>query len=154
MKWWVAGTAGAALILAGASVWLGSSVDGLVTEAQKLWFVSLGLAYLAYLITLLSVRNAQLRRRRNWARALYGLVSLQCVFGMMGALNVVPKGPFCSRFLSDGVSICAQNAPLATDVFLFTPVFIFSLVPLVYVFWPHEETPQPARIEHPSADLR
>ena len=150
MKWWVVGTAVAALVLTSVSIWLGSSVGELVTEAQNLWFVSLGFAYLAHLITLLSVRKAQLRRRRNWARVLYGLVSLPSIASIIGVLNILPKGPFCSRFLSDGSSICAQNAPLATDIFLFTPVFIFSIVPLVYVFWPHGEPSQPARLEHPS----
>lgn len=138
MKWWIVITAAIALILASVSIWFGSSVTQLVVDAQFLRFASLVLAYLA---NLLGTLNAPVRRRRNWAIVLRSLWSLTSIFGMIGALNILPKGPFCSRFLSDGSSICAQNTPLATDVFLFTPVFLFSIIALMYVFWPSKQNP-------------
>ncbi len=138
MKWWVAGTAGAALILAGVSIWLGSSVGELVTEAQNLWFASLILAVVA---ALLEKFNADGHQREIWARTLLWFILLSNGMVLADELKDVPKGSFCSRYLAEGGATCVQSAPLVIDIFLFAPIFILAIAALLSTFWPSKQNP-------------
>lgn len=143
MKWWTAIAAITTLTLAGVSIMLGSRLNELIIDAQYLWFASLIGAIVA---AILGALDAQFSKRRIWAVTLHCLVSIDAVFGLIGGLDVLPKGPFCSTY-SAGGGICIQSTPLAVDAYLFAPVFILAIPALTYAFWPHRPNHMSAAIQ-------
>jgi hypothetical protein len=133
MKWWTVSFAVVALILASVSIWLGLALSGLVIDAQALWLASL-------IFALVAATWVAYRGPRNRAIGLYSLLALASIQGFIGAFNILPKGPFCSRYLAEG-GACAQIAPLAIDVYLFAPVFILAIAALLSTFWPQKQNP-------------
>ena len=140
MKWWVAGTAGAALILAGVSIWLGSGGEALKVDATNLSVACVALAEVAGSLGMI---YAVQRRQPRRGIALATLVTLTQLMWTLhiGGLDTVIPGPFCSRTPTDGSLVCSQGAPMWVKIYYLAPVFVLAIAALLSTFWPQKQKP-------------
>ena len=141
MKWWIAVTAGVALILAGVSIWLGPGTEDLRADATNLSVACVALAEATGLLGMIYAVQRRWLRRGIALTILVILTQLMWLLHEMSGLATVIPGPFCMRSSIDHNLVCAQSAPLWVEIYYLAPIFILAIAALLSIFWPAKQNP-------------